>query len=71
MATASAKAIANIIDDCILDAASGLRPMASMAFEPIKPIAIAGPKVPIAITAAIAMNLKTSFSIINFARHPK
>ena len=54
MAIASAKAQARSMGTRILPAASGLRPIDSIAFEPIIPIATAGPIAPIAITIAFA-----------------
>jgi len=54
MATASANAIDKSIGTRIFPDASGLRPIASMAFEPIRPIAIAGPNDPMAIARAFA-----------------
>ena len=54
MAIASANAQARSIGTRILLAASGLRPIDSIAFEPIIPIATAGAIAPIAITIAFA-----------------
>src|SRR3989344_7356619 len=54
MAIASAKAQARSIGTKILPAASGLRPIDSIACEPIMPIATAGAIAPTAITTAFA-----------------
>jgi len=54
MAIASAKAEAISIGTKILPEASGLRPIASIALEPIFPIAIAGAIEPTAIANAFA-----------------
>jgi len=55
---ASAKAIAKIIDDWTLAAASGFRPIASSPLDPIIPMAMAGAiaPTPMAIAAAIDDN---------------
>lgn len=54
MAIASASAIPINIAGKILPDASGFLPIASIALNPISPIAIAGPKPPIAIAAPFA-----------------
>lgn len=63
MAMASAKAKAKIMAVCTFGAASGLRPIASAAFEAILPIDIAGAIVPTAITIAMANNFIDSSGI--------
>jgi len=57
MAIASANAQERSIGTRIFPADSGLRPMDSIAFEPIMPTAIAGPTAPTAITIAFAKNV--------------
>src|SRR3989344_6680905 len=66
MAMASAKAAARIMAVWILGAASGLRPMASVAREPIQPIAMAGAMVPTIIAPMVAKSLTASISIVLF-----
>ena len=61
MAIASANAAAKSIGTKILPAASGLRPIASIAFEPIQPMLNAGTITPMAIARALA---HITFSII-------
>ena len=56
MANDSAKTIAKIMVVLTLFSASGLRPKASTAFPPILPIARAGPKTPILMVNAVAIN---------------
>ena len=70
MAIASANAQERSIGTNILPAASGLRPIDSMAFEPIMPMAIAGPTAPTAITTAFEKNSVMLFFIYsnNFIR---
>lgn len=59
MAIASAKAETKSIGTRILPADSGLRPIDSMALAPILPIARAGAKPPMAIAAALAINVRS------------
>ncbi len=63
MATASAKAIPSNIGTNNFPAASGLRPIASMAFEPISPMLIAGAIPPIAIVKPFVKIASVSASI--------
>lgn len=59
MATASAKAQARSIGTKILPAASGLRPIDSIARAPIMPMARAGPRAPTPITIALEIVVKS------------
>lgn len=54
MAIASANARARTIFVVTADWASGFRPIASTALEPIRPIPIPGPSAPIAMASAVA-----------------
>ena len=64
MAIASVKAMANIIAVCILGAASGLRPMASMAFPAKIPMLKAGVSAPTAMAIAEANAFIASVSML-------
>ena len=63
-------AIAKIIAVWILGAASGFLPMASAAFDPIQPIAIAGAIVPMPIVAAVLIRRIVLISIIKKIKRP-
>jgi len=65
MAMASAKAMAKIIEVCILEEASGFLPIASMARLANQPIAMAGPSEPPTMAMAEAKSLIDSKSIFN------
>lgn len=64
-AIASAKAADKSIGTKIFPADSGLRPIDSIAFAPIFPIAIAGAILPKAIVAAFAQNTKSIVLSLN------
>lgn len=64
MAIASAKAIPSNIGTKSLSTLSGLRPMDSIALDPILPIASAGAMPPTAIASALANNSAVSGVII-------